>query len=503
MIAVLTPPHLPHLHNLKSAAEEDVTALSRPTMDSLLQEVQQLFEQQLRVDALLALSKKLQAEFRERLRSSPQCMLPSHNYTLPHGKEQGTYLAMEVGGSTLRVALVEMYGRHSSMESLRVRHIVTSTIDTHVRDMRGFAFFDWIAAKIGEMLAADREAKDHMQLREPLPMGIAWSFPIDQTSIRSGNIIGMGKGFHCSTSKGHDLGDLITQACQRLNLNVRLDAIVNDSSAAVLSRAYIDPSTRLAVILGTGINAAIHLPVSSLHDSKFGTRQFPSTVETTHVLVNTELSMFGKSTFPMTRWDEHLNANHILPDYQPMEYLIAGGYLGEILRLIIIEAIETAGLFDGRPPPSLLVPFSIDTHTLATVEADTYPSLSPSCKAFQEKYRLVHPPTPTEMHFIRQVIISISRRSQGYFTAAIYALSSLLDDTRQGGPEDNLDHICIGCDGSVINKYPGYMKKSQSLLDQLVAMEQDTGRKKIVLESAGESAVLGAGVAVAMANAIE
>lgn len=38
---------------------------------------------------------------------------------------------------------------------------------------------------------------------------------VSQTSIRSGNIIGMGKGFHCSIYKGHDLGELITQACER------------------------------------------------------------------------------------------------------------------------------------------------------------------------------------------------------------------------------------------------------------------------------------------------
>ncbi|KAL8804638.1 MAG: hypothetical protein Q9182_002446 [Xanthomendoza sp. 2 TL-2023] len=471
-------------------------------MDVLLKEVQSLFEQQLRVESLLALSKKLQAEFKERLRSSPQCMLPSHNYTLPTGKEHGTYLALEVGGSTLRVALVDLDGRASSTQSLRIRRIVTSTIDNRVRDLRGLAFFDWIAGRIEEMLAADREACDHMQLQEPLPMGIAWSFPIDQTSIRSGNIIGMGKGFHCSIYKGSDLGDLITQACQRLNLNIRLDAIVNDSSAAVLSRAYVDPSTRLAVILGTGINAAIHLPVSSLHESKFGSRQVPTTVDTTHVLVNTELSMFGKHAFPVTRWDEHLNAHHILPDYQPMEYLLAGGYMGEIVRLVIVEAVETAGLFGGNLPPALTIPFILDTRTLAAFEADTYPNLSPSCIYFQKEYDLPAAPTPGEMHFIRQVILSVSRRSQGYFTAAIHALSSLLHDLDYGLLDNGLDHICIGCDGSVINKYPGYMDKCQALLDQLVHMEQH-GRKRVVLESAGESAVLGAGVAVAMANPVE
>ncbi|KAL9600171.1 MAG: hypothetical protein Q9179_003305 [Wetmoreana sp. 5 TL-2023] len=499
MIAVHSSPVVPHLSTLKVPAVENVTPVFETTMDKLLKEVQELFEQQLRVDSLLALSKKLQTELRERLQSSPQCMLPSHNYTLPNGQEHGTYLALEVGGSTLRVALVDLDGRSSSRQPLRIRRIVTSTIDSKVRDLRGVAFFDWIAGKVGEMLLADREARDYTQLKEPLPMGIAWSFPIDQTSIRSGNIIGMGKGFHCSIYKGHDLGDLITQACQRANLNIRLDAIVNDSSAAVLSRAYIDPLTRLAVILGTGINAAIHLPISSLHDSKFGRREFPST-PATHVLVNTELSMFGKRALPTTRWDDYLNAHHILPDYQPMEYLLAGGYLGEIVRLIIAEATETAGLFDSRLPLTLSTPYTLDTHTLAAIEADTYPSLSPSCKLFREKYLLPVPPTPAEMSFIRQVILSVSRRSQGYFAAAIHALSSLLHESDHTTLANGLDHISIGCDGSVINKYPGYMEKSQELLDQLARLDRDR-RKRVVLESAGESAVLGAGVAVAMANA--
>ena len=149
-------------------------------MDSLLEEAQELFRQQLKVESLLSLSRKLQIEFQERLQSSTQCMLPSHNYTLPNGEEQGTYLALEVGGSTLRVALVDLDGRTSlKQQPLRIRRIVTSAIDDRIRDLRGLAFFDWIAAKIGEMLSADKEAMDHARLKDPLPMGIAWAFPIE------------------------------------------------------------------------------------------------------------------------------------------------------------------------------------------------------------------------------------------------------------------------------------------------------------------------------------
>ena len=202
-------------------------------MEDLLHEVQNLFEQQLRVESLLSISRKLQVELKERLDSSPQCMLPSHNYTLPSGEEKGTYLALEVGGSTLRVATVELSGRSTGPECLRVRRMECSPIDSNVRKLQGLSFFDWIAERIADMLVMDKEAYDHMLKVEPLHMGIAWAFPIElvwehnglrstanndisQTSIRSGNILGMGKNFICSSAvKGHDLGEMITQACNR------------------------------------------------------------------------------------------------------------------------------------------------------------------------------------------------------------------------------------------------------------------------------------------------
>lgn len=183
MIVIHPPADFPHLRSLRSTGLEDPIPIHEPTMDILLKEVQRLFEQQLKIESLLTLSKKLQVELKERLQSSSQCMLPSHNYELPTGKEHGTYLALEVGGSTLRVTLVDLSRRNCSRQHLRIRRIVTSTIDNNVRDLRGVAFFDWIAEKVGEMLSEDRVACDYMRLKEPLPMGIAWSFPIESVDL--------------------------------------------------------------------------------------------------------------------------------------------------------------------------------------------------------------------------------------------------------------------------------------------------------------------------------
>lgn len=153
------------------------------------------------------------------------------------------------------------------------------------------------------------------------------------------------------------------------NLDVSVDAIVNDGLATLLSCAYMDDTTRVALILGTGMNAAIHLPVSALSASKFGERPDEWHAKAKHVLVNTELSMFGKNAFPTTRWDDFLNANHLRPDFQPFEHLCSGRYIGEIVRLVLMEAIGTTGLFKGQFPEKFTEPYSFGTDIVAFIES--------------------------------------------------------------------------------------------------------------------------------------
>ena len=228
----------------------------------------------------------------------------------------------------------------------------------------------------------------------------------------------------------------------------------------------------------------------------------PHATDATHVLVNIEFSMFGKNIFPTTRWDEMLNANHKLPNYQPLEYLIAGGYMGEIVRLIITEATTTAGLFNGSPPPSLLQEYALDTRTLADLENDHSASLLPSCRLFQERHPSPQPPSYADVYFIREITRLVSHRSAIYFTVGVHALSTLLHDVNASDltTADDVDHATIGCNGSVINKYPGYMDHAQGIMDRMIATDLDR-RKRVVLEKTNDSSVIGAGIAAAMATA--
>lgn len=350
----------------KHVAEMSACELDK-SMDEYLQEVGHLFKAPLSPRNLHAMSDELQEEFHEKLQLSDISMLPSYHHTLPSGHERGTFLALDVGGSNFRLALIELKGPSTLVDGFHTKHNRCFPIDTQVRALKGPRFFDWLAQRIEEVLADDHHESDRGET--PLAMGLAWSFPIEQTSRRSGYLLAMGKGFDATQGvQGQDLCDLIMRPCKERGLNVQLQTIVNDSSATLLAQAYRDSSTRISLIHGTGTNAAIFLPVSALSKSKFGDRPASWHAAAKHVLVNTELSMFGKDVIPMSRWDEHLNQTHTLPDFQSFEYKVAGRYMGEIARLILVEAIEECGLFDGTMPLRLGDAYALDTGILAEFE---------------------------------------------------------------------------------------------------------------------------------------
>ena len=181
---------------------------------------------------------------------------------------------------------------------------------------------------------------------------------------------GMGKGFSAANGlMGQDLGEIIKFACKKQLLHVELAAIVNDSTAALLSQAYTNATTRFSLILGTGVNVAVHLPVSTVGKDKFGVRPADWFEKASHVVVNTELGMFGHGILPVTRWDVALNTSHPKPDFQPLEHLVSGYYLGEMCRLALEEAVESTGMLGGVMPPSLLRPYTLDAETLSIIEA--------------------------------------------------------------------------------------------------------------------------------------
>lgn len=475
----------PHVHHV---AEQK-------SMDEFTDDVRRSFEAPLQMGRLLGISSQLQDECRERLQRSDISMLPSYQHSLPSGNERGDFLALDVGGSTFRIALIRLAGKAKcGSDGLQVRRIRSFVIDEQIRGLKGQAFFDWMADRLADILTQYRYMSGTAE--KPLLMGLTWSFPIRQTCPRSGQLLAMGKGFNATVGvEGQDLSELIMRSCNRKGINVQMRAIVNDGSATLLSQAYRDPTTRMSLILGTGTNAGVYLPVKAFTAEKFGQRPDSWYDDAERVLVNTELSMLGKSSLPTTKWDDLLNADHPLPDFQPLEYLITGRYLGEIVRLILLDAIETIDLFNGRIPSGMDQAYSFDTRIIAAFESDVSPTLENARVTFEQAHSVRSPIRLCELKFIREVAGLVSRRAAAYLATALHALWTIRTESEGLQPGD-ATHVTVACNGTVIEKYPSYRNLCQKHLDDLCALS-GASRGAVRLKLAPESSIFGAAVAVA------
>ncbi|KDN63296.1 putative hexokinase [Colletotrichum sublineola] len=481
---------------------KSATTTSSRDVEEFLKEAENLLLGPLLGNGLLDLSNALKAQFRDKLQTSMACMLPSYNHQLPGGYEVGQYLAVDVGGSTLRVALVELRGRDAKGSESEIVRMSSCKIDSNVRNLKGMAFFDWMAERIWEMVSQDEQDPSR-----PMPMALAWSFPIDQTSLKGGRIHGMGKGFLAAEGlMGKDLGEIIESACTAKGMNAQLRVILNDGGATLLSQAYIHPATRFGLILGTGVNIAAYLPVSLIGKPKFGDRPREWWDEARDVIVNTELGMFGQDVLSVTRWDRLLKQGHPRPDFQPLEQMVSGYYLGEVVRFALIEAIQTTGLFGGVVPKSLDEPYSLKSETISAVEGDASPLLTSSIDLFVSRHPSSHTPTSSDMSALRSLASFVSRRSAAIIAACLHAVWSLrLEALGEENPEDeasnrvaqesSLVRTMVAYNGSVIECYPGYLAMCQHYVDALVSQKD----RSIDLVPAKESSLLGAGVALARA----
>ncbi|KAM3461492.1 hypothetical protein NHJ6243_005012 [Beauveria neobassiana] len=490
-------------------------AASQKSLDDFLKDAETALLGPVSGDGLAKLSLNLRKQFFDGFQTELECMLPSYSHQLPTGSEHGQYLALDVGGSTLRVALVKLPGR--SADTNNEGDIVSMQafkITRDIKNLEGMAFFNWMAARIKETLSSS--LKQNSTSTTPIPVALAWSFPIEQTSLGGGKFGRMGKGFLADVGLlGQDLGDIIKKASENEGLNVELQAIVNDSSACLLSRAYSHPSTRFGLILGTGVNIAAYMPVSSMGRAKFGVRPAGWFQEASHVIVNTELGMFGAGILPLTRWDKLLLKDHPRPEFQPLEYLVSGMYLGEIVRIAIVEAVASAGLFGGLLPESLTTNYTLGTDTVSIVASDSTSELTEAIRIFSERHPSIHVPTTTDMAAIKSLASFVAVRSSALVATCLYTLwDARLEaerDFAQTLPKDSplrkrveddieLEKTTVSFNGSVIENFPGYLESCQRHVNELLQSKGYAKPRSIELVLAKESSLIGAAVTLACIN---
>jgi hexokinase len=145
--------------------------------------------------------------------------------------------------------------------------------------------------------------------------------------------------------------------------------------------------------------------------------------------------------------------------------------------------------------------------------------MSASAALLQKQHTFPSFPPIEDLRFLRRVCQVVSRRAAGYLATAIHSMWCLRNDVEfpaapsvsdgvKETPEitvvesdESAKTLSIACDGTVINKYPGFRDTCQAYLDQLCEQSHHTSGSPIRLDPAPESAILGAAVAVAVAVA--
>ena len=148
---------------------------------------------------------------------------------------------------------------------------------------------------------------------------------------------------------------------------IKLTAVINDTTGTLIASAYTDPKMRIGCIFGTGCNAAYMENCGSI--PKLAHMNLPPDAL---MAINCEWGAFDNEhqVLPRTHYDVIVDDDSPRPGQQAFEKMIAGLYLGEIFRLVLVELHdkEDVHLFKGEPMEKLRTPYSLDSSFLSAIE---------------------------------------------------------------------------------------------------------------------------------------
>uniref|UniRef100_A0A3Q3WZ47 Hexokinase-3 n=1 Tax=Mola mola TaxID=94237 RepID=A0A3Q3WZ47_MOLML len=369
-------------------------------------------------------------------------MLPSFVYRTPDGKEQGKYLALDLGGTNLRALLVTF--KTGLQQNTRMHHKIY-TIPLEIMQGTGEELFDYIAYCISDFL-------DYMGMKKAhLPAGFTFSFPCEQTAIDTGKLVSWTKGFKATDCEGHDVVEMLREAIKRRNeFDLDIIAMVNDTVGTMMSCAYEDPQCEIGMIVGTGTNVCYMEDLKNIEKTK------------QNMCVNTEwggLGDDGSLDDIMTPFDIEVNQNSINPGKQRFEKLISGMYLGEIVRQVLLDLTRAGLLFRGRVTETLKTPGMFQTKYLSQIESDRIALLQ--VRSILQQLGLNS--TCNDSIIVREVCAMVSRRAAQLCGAG---MAAVVDKIRENRGLNHLN-ITVGVDGALYKQHPHFSRVLQEIVRAL------------------------------------
>ena len=139
-----------------------------------------------------------------------QRMFPTWVFGSPTGNESGDYLAVDLGGTNLRVCLVKLLG-NSKFTLTQSKFRLTE----EQKQGSGEDLFDFSAQCVKDFIDAQLP---QASTESPIPLGFTFSYPCHQESIDHGVLVRWTKGFGTSGVEGNDVAQMFKDSLQKLKV---------------------------------------------------------------------------------------------------------------------------------------------------------------------------------------------------------------------------------------------------------------------------------------------
>ncbi|KAF9278117.1 glucokinase [Linnemannia elongata] len=390
------------------------------------------------------------------------------------GSEVGSYLALDVGGTNLRVVAVHLTGG-GEITTRQTKY----RIDEKLKVGDAKALFDFMAVCVDSFLD---EHQITVRGDTQFELGFTFSFPVLQTSINRGTLISWTKGFNAAGMVGKDPVAYLQDAFNRRHIPVRVAALVNDTVGTLLAHAYNHPDTCMGVILGTGCNAAYIEKIENI-------AKWKGDASAKEMIINMEFGAFDKEReiLPLTMFDNKMDRKSVNPNKQILEKMIAGMYLGEITRNVLLNLIDRRLLFEGNISPDLNQMWTFETAYMSTIEADGSPTLHATRKILESTLNFPST-TMNDRQIVKLIVELVGKRAARLSAAAIAGVLEHTGDWKQ--------KAAIGIDGSLFEYYPSF---NTDIMDGLEEVFGPTVRQNVSIGLAQDGSGVGAALCALLA----
>uniref|UniRef100_A0A7S0H5D3 Phosphotransferase n=1 Tax=Hanusia phi TaxID=3032 RepID=A0A7S0H5D3_9CRYP len=390
--------------------------------------------------------------------NSPMLMLPTHLRKLPSGGEQGSFLALDLGGTNFRVLKVNLQG-HGKVDVKQAKHRIAESM----MYAPGKELFSFFAEKVKEMVP-EAVGKDCPRV----PLGFTFSFPVQQSAINVGRLVRWTKGFTCPDVVGEDVVALLQQALDDHDVNVEVVALVNDTPGTMFAGAYKNPKVAAGLILGTGTNLCFkqsvskasklyEAPASSSRPSVVTWFQAPYAGKHEEQIINTEWGGFDSTmrVLPLLAYDVMLDAKSVNPGEHLYEKMISGMFLGELVRLVASELIAKELLFEGQVYDCFIKPGTFTTEVMSKLECNNNMN---NCKKILREIG-IDKVSNQDVDVLKKICSFVSSRAARLTAAGLAAVAEYLN---------KCDDCLVAVDGTLFLKYPKLEGRIESSLRELL-----------------------------------